>query len=210
MADLQAENYPGPKPTSLLYKILRLSMLQAYSNSAGNAEVSAGTLSIAQLHESELIKIQPATTTLTPLELLARPAAPSPGITWAEYLVITPFAAGSSFAAITDLRVSMNRLAVLPTAELDRLFTETIDACSHRLDVWATAIANALLKRARAAQNEGIHLGCYGWVEEVRPVTGSTAITGADLRQVEVLDKLPRRTLPRDVVLPESGGAAHR
>ena len=202
VADLHAENYPGPKPTSLLYKILRLSMLQAYSNAAGHAETSAGTLTIAQLHEAELIKIQPATTTLTPLELLARPAAPSPSITWAEYLVTTPFTAGSSFAAITDLRTSMNRLAALPTAELDRLFTETIDACSHRLDVWATAIANAILKRDRAAQNEGIHLGCYGWVEEVRPLAGRTAITGTELRQVEVLDKLPRRTLPRDVVPP--------
>jgi hypothetical protein len=34
---------------------------------------------------------------------------------------------------------------MLHTAELDRLLTETLDACSHRLDVWATAIATASL-----------------------------------------------------------------
>ena len=59
VADIQAENYPGPKPTSLLYKILRQSLLLEYANLAGLAEVSAGTLSVAQIQESELIGVQP-------------------------------------------------------------------------------------------------------------------------------------------------------
>ena len=34
VADIQAENYPGPKPTSLLYKILRQSLILDYADLA--------------------------------------------------------------------------------------------------------------------------------------------------------------------------------
>jgi hypothetical protein len=202
VADLQAENYPGPKPSALLYKILRQSMLRSYANSAGTAEVAAGTLTVAQLKETELLQVQPSVPTLTPLQVLARPATPNPHLAWADYLVSTTFAAGSQFAALTDLRNSLAGLAQLPTAELDRLLTETLDACSHRLDVWATAIANALLKRTRAAQNASINLGCYGWVEDVHAEAGRTPVQGTELRQVGLLDSIQRRTKSANADLP--------
>jgi hypothetical protein len=188
VADIQAENYPGPKPTSLLYKILRQSLLLEYASLAGNAEVSAGSLSVAQIQESELVNVQPGATTLTPWQVLARPATPNPHVSWAEYLLTPNFTAESPFAQLNDLRASLGRLANLPTAELDRLLTETLDACSHRLDVWATAIATSLLKRTRAKQNTSVWLGCYGWVEDVRPETGRQAVAGVELQQVRALD----------------------
>jgi hypothetical protein len=202
VADLQAENYPGAKPTSLLYKILRQSMLLAYSGNAGTAEVTAGTLAIAQIRESEFISVQPVSATLTPLQILARPSIPNPHLTWADYLATTKFSAGSPFAGLADMKASMGRLASLPTAELDRLLTETLDACSHRLDVWATTIANALLKRTRASQNTSIGLGCYGWVENVLPETGRTPVQGTELRQVDLLDSARRTTKLANVSLP--------
>ena len=44
IADLQAENYPGNKPTALLYRILRQSVLREYVGLAGRAQVAQGTL----------------------------------------------------------------------------------------------------------------------------------------------------------------------
>jgi hypothetical protein len=187
-ADVQAENYPGPTPTSLLYKLLRQSMLRDYVSLAGQDEISAGRLTFAQIQENELVDIAPATTSLTPRELLARPSIPDPTRTWAQYFDANVFPAGSAFTRLNDLRTSMGRLAALPTAELDRLLTETLDACSHRLDVWATAIATSLLDRARALDPDGLHLGCYSWVENVRPETGRQPVTGAELEQVQALD----------------------
>lgn len=188
VADIQTENYPGTKPTSLLYKILRQSLLLEYANLAALNEVSAGRLSMAQIQESEMVSVQPAATTLTPWQVLARPSIPDPHVSWAEYLLTPTFSAESPFAQLNDLRASLGRLAMLPTAELDRLLTESVDACSHRLDAWATAIATALLKRTRAKQNTSVCLGCYGWVEDVRPETGRTSVTGAELQQVQALD----------------------
>jgi hypothetical protein len=202
VADIQAENYPGAKPTSLLYKILRQSMLLEYANLAGRNEVSAGRLGLAQIQESEMVSVQPAATTLTPWQVLARPSIPNPHVSWAEYLLTPTFSAESPFAQLNDLRASLGRLATLHTAELDRLLTETLDACSHRLDVWATAIATALLKRTRAKQNGSVWLGCYGWVEDVRPETGRAAVAGAELQQAQALDAARSQTSREAVQLP--------
>ncbi len=213
IADIQAENYPGPKPTSLLYKILRQSLLLAYSNLAGMDEVRSGKLTITQIQETEIVGIQKNVTTLTPWQVLSRPSTPNPALTWADYLLTKTFAAGSSFAQLNDIRASLARLANLPTAELDRLLTETLDSCSHRLDVWATAVANSLLKRTRKSQNNGVSLGCYGWVEDVRPETGRVPVQGAELQRAQQLDRsrqqkgIPASNLPVPLQpVTDSGG----
>ena len=193
VADIQAENYPGTKPTSLLYKILRQSVLLEYSSLAGADEVRTGKLAFAQITETELVAMEPAATTLTPWQLLARPSNPNPHLSWADYLLTPTFVAASPFAQLNDFRASLSRLANLSTAELDRLLTETLDACSHRLDVWATGIATALLNRARSRQNNSIGLGCYGWVEDVHAETGRTPIQGTELEAVRALDEVRSR-----------------
>ena len=99
----------------------------------------------------------------------------------------TNFPGRIALRPLNDLR-RLGRLAQLPTAELDRLLTETLDACSHRLDVWATAIATSLLNRARARSPGGLWLGCYSWVEDVRPETGRVPVSGPELAQVQALD----------------------
>ncbi len=194
IADLQAENYPGPKPSSLLYLILRVSMLQEYANTATASEVGAGRLQLAQAKEAEILAIQPVAAgqaaQVSSWEVLNRPSAPNPRITWADYLVGVNAGAVANLARLAQMRASLDRLALLPTAELDRLLTETLDACSHRLDVWASAIANAILNRIRASQVNTTHLGCFGWVEDVRPAAPRPAVTGPELQQVQNLDAL--------------------
>ncbi|HEY4185518.1 MAG TPA: hypothetical protein VGP07_10635 [Polyangia bacterium] len=197
--ELQAESYPGPKPTALLYKILRQALLLDYADLAATQEVAAGRLQLSQFREAELVSVPvtpspvgtpPPPPAVSAWELLARPSTVNAQLTWAEFLVSYDPPAESPFARLTALRASLERLAVLPTAELDRLLTETLDACSHRLDVWAGAVANALLRRARAAQVTGVHLGAFGWVEDVRPATRRAAIAGAELARVRAVDQL--------------------
>lgn len=201
-ADVQAENYPGPAPTSLLYKILRQSMLQDYVNLAGLDEVRVGNLTTAQLEENEIVDVAPNPATLTPWQLLSRPSNPKPQLTWAEYLDANDFPVGSSFARLSDLRARISRLAKLPTAELDRLLTETLDSSSHRLDVWATTIAKSLLDRARNTSPTGLFLGCYGWVEDIRPETGRAPVVGTELAQVQALDAAREKLNGTTVSLP--------
>ena len=193
LPDLQAENYPGPTPTSLLYRILRQSVLLEYVTLAGRAQVNAGTLSATALREAELVNIREATPSVTPWDILSRPSPAGSAVNWGQYLHDLNPALGSQFARLTELRNSMANLATLPTAELDRLLTETLDAGSHRLDVWITAIANSILQRQRAATPIAgaptLHIGGYGWVENVPPASRMPLVTGNDSVAVSRLDQ---------------------
>ena len=217
--DIRAEHYPGPKPTSLLYKILRQSLILDYADLASKSEIAAGRIRRSQLQESEIIGLPqptpPAGTKVPPPQLsvwdiLARPSTVNPNQTWADFLVSVKPTAGSPFARLTDLRASLDRLAGLPTAELDRLFTETVDACSHRLDVWCTAVANAILQRTRATQNAAVHLGSFGWVEDVRPAAQPPAVQGSELDRVRAIDKLRAKAIGVPALPPVPVAAASR
>jgi hypothetical protein len=196
--DIRAENYPGPKPSALLYKILRQSVILDYADLASKSEIAAGRIQPSQLRESEIVGLQgkpslptsPAPPTLSAWDLLARPSTVNPNLSWADFLVGLKPPVGSPFARLTELRDGLSRLAKLPTAELDRLLTETLDACSHRLDVWATAIASAILQRTRAGQNAALHLGSFGWVEDVRPAAQRVAVQGTELERTRAVDRL--------------------
>ena len=204
--DIQAENYPGTKPTSLLYKILRQSLVLDYADLAAQAEIGASRLAISQIREQEIVAVQPPAAVSPPLttwQILARPAIPDAALTWADYLVSLDPPPASPFARLTELRESLDRLAGASTAELDRLLTETLDACSHNLAVWASAIANAILRRQRSSQQAtGLHVGAFGWVEEVRPAPQPTAIAGNELQAVQALDERRARRLRLQARLP--------
>lgn len=81
---------------------------------------------------------------------------------------------------IGEVRNALDTLAELPTARLERCFTEHIDTCSYRLDAWQSAFFKKRLESQRniapgasatGDQNRrmGLYLGAFGWVEEVRP-----------------------------------------
>ena len=190
--DIWNENYPGPQPTSVLYRILRQSVLGEYVGLAGQAQAASGALPVSALREQELVNIDPAAPTITPAEIISRPVAAGSPVTWGQYLHDLQPPPDSPFIPLAELRASLGRLALLPTAELNRLLTETLDACSHRLDVWITALAADLLQARTAAEQAdtqtGVHLGGYSWVENVRPAAGTPVVTGADAEAVRRLD----------------------
>jgi hypothetical protein len=66
-------------------------------------------------------------------------------------------------------------LAQAPAEEIEWAFRGVLDLFSSRLDAWLTALAHGRLARQRAARPTGIHLGCYGWVEDLRPDSGAGA-----------------------------------
>jgi hypothetical protein len=87
------------------------------------------------------------------------------------------------------MRDYMKLLAGCSQAELHRLFTETLDISTHRLDAWITGLAASRLDDLR--WGDGFHadewIGGYGWLENVRPPSAVAATeTLSDGRVVEV------------------------
>lgn len=76
---------------------------------------------------------------------------------------------------LKDMKASLEILATMPTARLERCFSEHIDLCSYRLDAWQTAMFSLRLKKQRnltgnaKERKKGIHIGAYGWVENIKP-----------------------------------------
>lgn len=62
----------------------------------------------------------------------------------------------------------------IPVSEsnFERLYRETLDLFSHRLDAWITSLATKRLEAMRQDKPKGIYFGIYGWVEDLSPSDG--------------------------------------
>lgn len=190
--DIRDERYPGgAAPTSLLYKVLRQAVLREYANSAFDVQIANANLTAEAKKEPVYVGFEsrPATTAWQALDA---PAHDGKAMTTKAYLyglTAEETTVGTPFVRLGELRAALDWLAMLPTAELERLFTETLDCFSHRLDAWITSLATKSLSERRAAGVAMTYLGGYGWVEDLRPEPASRTVSGAELAAVNDLDR---------------------
>ena len=78
--------------------------------------------------------------------------------------------------ALREQLDALERLKFQPTAVLERAFADHVDCCSYRLDAWLLGLVNYQLAAMRnirdrqdAQARQGVYLGAYGWLEELRP-----------------------------------------
>lgn len=85
---------------------------------------------------------------------------------------------------LAELQALADALEPVTTEEVERVFTETLDLASHRLDAWVTAVATRRLMVMRQSQEEalekpvGSYLGGYAWAENVRPAAAGATANG--------------------------------
>ena len=77
----------------------------------------------------------------------------------------------SEIGRLHEFLASLDALATRSVSELDVAFRAVLDACSHRLDAWYTSLATRRLLAQRAAAPAGVHLGGFGWLDDLRPET---------------------------------------
>lgn len=158
-------------PRALLYLMLRHAALTVYARAAKQILVARNLMPREELREAELVGIVPQTRDRPIIwqRFDQRVAGLTGRATLGEFLS-TPRATPAipqdqDFSAY---RAALRALMGLPTAELERLFTETLDVCSHRVDAWITSLVTKRLQQMREAQPLGSHLGAYGWIENLR------------------------------------------
>ncbi|MCB0705592.1 MAG: hypothetical protein KDC34_09800 [Saprospiraceae bacterium] len=69
---------------------------------------------------------------------------------------------------------ALEHLKDVPTARLERLFTEHLDLCNYRIDGWKSGILQYQLSQMRQENvdgpaKQGVYLGAFGWLEKVKP-----------------------------------------
>jgi hypothetical protein len=105
---------------------------------------------------------------------------------------------------LSEQIAALDTLNKTPTARLERLLAEHLDCCGYRLDAWMSGLLNfqlASLRQSRRVQDgdgssieyrKGIHLGAYGWLENVRPANNE--LTPVDLD--DTLDEIFNQQQP--------------
>lgn len=160
--DLEAllRNDAVPAPFSLLYLLLRHSMMVEYANAASRALGRAPHLRA----EPEHVRFTQLPME-TPLDRI-RTAALHTGPAFRQ----------PSDGSVQDFRRCLDALKALKTDKLSMLMRGTLDLSSHRLDAWVTSFATKRLKTMRRKDAVGVYLGGYGWVEDLQPGPARTEV----------------------------------
>ena len=67
-----------------------------------------------------------------------------------------------------SVRKQLQALAAFSPEELQLRLRETLGLATHRLDAWATGLASEALFALREKRPDGLQIGAYGWVENLR------------------------------------------
>lgn len=164
--------------TPLLYRILRQSALAEYATGARRLQSTQAPLPADAYRDDELVDIIPDRTSWTLWRQLER-TLPLPGGgsgTVGAYLRSAP-ATDPAAVELRAFQESARALRAYPAEELERMLAETLDLCAYRLDAWITSFATKRLHTMRADRPEGIHLGGYGWLENLRRQTGADTVS---------------------------------
>lgn len=166
-ADEILAGYKDKEPTALLYQLLRHAMLQQTDRSVSNVLLDIHRIETSALHDREFHAIN-APTAAQPT-VWQRMATKIPEITGdrnlADY-ILAPLPTRHN-TEMLSYRGALNLLQDLPTAELERLLTETLDLCSHRLDAWIHSLYAARLEVIRTSKPMGAYIGACAWVEDL-------------------------------------------
>ncbi len=166
----------GSTPRTLLYLLLRHATLLVMARAADRFGLHP------QPVVKEMVFIEsPANTVWTRLE---KPV-PAFGNRPLTQVFAGPLPVHPALVELSRHRRALQTVSTVPVGELERLTAEAVDASSHRLDAWITALATERLGAMREAKPRGSHLGAYAWVDApplpaVLPKDGAPAADDPD------------------------------
>ena len=182
---LRLQNFGGaPKPTALLYRLLRHALLIQAGTSVNRwlklFDIEAPELVVSR----KFLGMTPAVD-VAAWEILSAPAGDVAGTVASDLPLLAmvhlpEYRTGANAAIgspLDDMLAAYGVLRGLPTARLERLFAEHVDTLSYRLDVWETALVDRRLLRRRATAKpnqttRGLYLGALGYLENVKRAPG--------------------------------------
>jgi len=180
-------------PGAILYLLARHALLNAYAEAALRLAAAAHAMPEADVvrarREAPFVHISQRTQVTE--SRYGRLYAPDQAVTGDPQKLVADYITqviGQS-PATQDLAEQVDALATLatvPTARLERALVEHLDCCAYRLDAWRLGLANEKLFALRYPPGAppgspavtGLHIGAFGWLEEVRPrATQPTPVT---------------------------------
>lgn len=167
------------RPPTLLYLLLRHAVLLGWDDAARSLAAAAG-MPVPSQADAPFVHVKlDSVASESRFRLLYSPA---PAVTGDPERLLVDFiptilSAQGPTAALAEQAEALDVLAGLPTARLERVLAEHLDLATYRLDAWRLGLATERLSELRfgpdgtAPPRTGLHLGAYGWLEDVNPRT---------------------------------------
>jgi hypothetical protein len=170
-------------PAALLFLMLRHALQLGYHDVSirlfENAGIYTPQMSLAARSDYPFLHIQ---TSIALSESRYQPLLTAePRITGSATLPVNQYIASRLTLPVFEFYLrqqldALERLKLQSTARLERAFADHIDCCSYRLDAWLLGLLTFQLTSMRGIQTgsesaprQGIYLGAYAWLEDVRP-----------------------------------------
>jgi hypothetical protein len=166
---LRRDEFPGAETRTLLDRLLRQGLLQEYALAARRLGARMVPPVTFDESEPELVDIRPQPSVTIWRRLAGTLTGVTPPTTIGEFLDNPANERDASLGDLASTRSALRGLAGLDDARLDALLRETLDLASHRLDAWMTSLATRRLDALRRSKRNGVIVGGYGWLEDLRP-----------------------------------------
>ena len=171
----------GQPPSAMLYLLLRHALMLGYWDTSVRLHVRGGALDASARatvrRESPFVHVSEGAASDSRWALLYADdprVTGTPGRVVAEH--ITSILGSESTRYLDEQLAALERLEHVPTAQLERAFVEHLDCATYRLDAWVQGLIHLQLAsmrygpaRGEEPARSGIHLGVFGWLEDVRP-----------------------------------------
>lgn len=176
---------PVAVPKALLYILLRHAYLQTHTDTVLDVMISLELLEIGTKQtktflymneQSEPSKVEYANVKASAV-IDQLPTIYS-NFTIADYLRTPAARSIPEVQSLLNQMGALTSLQSLPTARLERMFTEHLDLCTYRLDAWQSGFIQERLQQLRGTissngspnrEKRGIYIGAFTWVENLKP-----------------------------------------
>lgn len=168
-------------PTALLYLLLHHALDLSYIDTSLKLHLSKSVMTADQVKqayiEPDLIHIEENKQTESRWKYLYKSdekITGDPKILLGTYIA-QHLDALEEAGAFKDVLAGLRQLENVPTAALERAMMEHIDTVSYRYDAWILGYLHLQLQYMRGLNDserkpvQGVYLGAYGWLEDVRP-----------------------------------------
>ncbi|MEU8359910.1 hypothetical protein AB0C27_28240 [Nonomuraea sp. NPDC048882] len=175
------------RPAALLYLLLRHAVLLGWEDTARKLAAAEGEIvSAADPLFIHIKKSAPhSESRFRKLYSPDEDITGDPGKLVVDFIPAALTAANPATRELAEQIAALDVLADVPTARLERVVAEHLDCATYRLDAWLLGLVNERLFDLRygpdgsSPAQRGVHLGAYGWLEDVRP--RNTSLTPVQL-----------------------------
>ncbi|MCI0689901.1 MAG: hypothetical protein L0Y54_22080 [Sporichthyaceae bacterium] len=151
-----------------------------FATRSGDVHLTRWSVLFGRLERLIEVLTDPATTTGHPLPAYLTAVTGGRLADYVDHRGDNPVAAGYPAATgqpghqdllsvAAEHAAAVGRLGALPPPVAEQLLAEHLDVCSHRLDAWLLALPSSRLAAMRQTVPGGVHVGAFGWVEDLTP-----------------------------------------